>query len=202
MFVDHIGFLFFPEILWFRIIGRTAFILYAFMIVEGAIYTSNIQRYLKKILLWGILSEVPFDLFFHETFWYLESQNIFFTLLIGLLGVQFISKNKNVLLQIVGVGIGMLLGYLLRVDYSWYGVALIYSFYFFRQHSVFKFLYSQILSSVFAITHNILQIFAFVGLIPIYFYNGKQGYKFGSIYYSFYAIHLLILYAVSKVLLC
>lgn len=197
MFIDHLGFLFFPEILYFRIIGRTAFVLYSFLVVEGVIHTSNIHNYLKKILLWGVLSEVPFDLVFHGNYFCEKSQNVFFTLFIGALGIEFVRRNKKQFLkQGISVAIGMGLGYFLKVDYSWYGIGLIYCFYFFRQHNVFKFLYAQILSAVFAVIYT-MQFFAFTGFAPIYLYNGKLGYKTGNIYYSFYALHLSILYLIS-----
>lgn len=196
MIIDHFGVVFFPGVIWFRIIGRVAFILYAFMLVEGCIYTSNISKYKEKLLLWGIISEIPFDLVFYNNWYSFEGQNVFFTLLIGVVGIDFFKKNKNVLLNIFGAVIGMLIAYWLKVDYSWYGVALIYGLYFLRKMTFFKNIYIQMLSVLYSLTAPV-QLFAFVGILPIYCYNGELGKKIGNVYYSFYALHLLLFYVAS-----
>lgn len=196
MIIDHFGVMFFPEVIWFRIIGRIAFILYAFMLVEGCIYTSNIAKYKSKLFLWALISEIPFDLVLYKTWVSFESQNIFFTLLIGVLGIEFFMKNNNTFLRCLVAILGMIIALLLKVDFSWYGVGLIYSMYFLRKWSFGK--YSAVLQSLSTIYSFffVTQIFAFFGLIPIYLYNGKLGKKIGNIYYSFYAIHLIILYGI------
>ena len=49
MIIDHIGAIFYPDLVFLRIIGRIAFVLYAFMLVEGVYHTNNIHKYIKKI---------------------------------------------------------------------------------------------------------------------------------------------------------
>lgn len=90
----------------------------------------------------------------------------------------------------------MFLAYFINTDYSWYGVGLICVFYFLRRNNPLKFIYAQLLNGVFCIT-SFIQLFAFVGLIPVYLYNGQQGKKIGRIYYAFYALHLSLFYAIS-----
>ena len=87
MTVDHIGAALFPQALWLRCIGRLAFVLYAFLITEGYIYTRNVKWYMARLGLLAVLSEVPFDLLFHRSLFYPYAQNVFFTLFLGLLAI-------------------------------------------------------------------------------------------------------------------
>ncbi|WP_407484278.1 TraX family protein [Elizabethkingia meningoseptica] len=77
----------------------------------------------------------------------------------------------------------------LKVDYSWYDVLVIFIFYLLRNMPVIKF--TSVETVRFLVKFK-LQIFAFLGFIPIILYNGKPGRKIGNIYYSFYALHLLL----------
>jgi hypothetical protein len=52
MFFDHLGLLFFPDVLWFRIIGRLSMPLFAFAIAEGCRYTKN--KWKHFLLLFGL----------------------------------------------------------------------------------------------------------------------------------------------------
>ena len=45
MTVDHIGMILFPSRLLFRVVGRLAFPIFAYMIAEGCLYTRSIWRY-------------------------------------------------------------------------------------------------------------------------------------------------------------
>lgn len=200
MIIDHLGSVFFDDIAIFRIIGRVAFILYAFMLVNGVKYTSDISKYLKKLFIWGIVSELPYDLVFNDTFFSFKSQNIFFTLFLGALGIHLYKKYDNILMRMLFFITGVLLAYVLRVDYSWYGVSLIYGMYLVRNFELLKFGFIQGLSTFYAvIAVNLTQFFAFTGILPIYLYNGKQGKKTGNIYYSYYSIHLLIFYIIKAI---
>lgn len=192
MIIDHIGAIFYPDLIFLRIIGRVTFVLYAFMLVEGVYHTNNIHKYIKKIFIWALLSEVPFDIAFYGTPFYFGHQNIYFTLLISILGIYSLQRIKSFFYSIIVVQVVIGVSYFLNFDYSWYGTTMIMSFYLLRKMCTFKFIFIETISTI--ATFNILgvQIFAFLGFIPILIYNGKQGKKIGSIYYSYYAIHLLI----------
>ena len=62
MLADHIGYLFFPQALWMRCVGRLAFPIFAFQVAEGWYRTCNRRRYFLRLALCGLLSEIPFDL--------------------------------------------------------------------------------------------------------------------------------------------
>lgn len=190
MIIDHLGTMFFEEYFILKIIGRIAFILYAFMLVEGCFYTKNIRRYLGKLFLWALISEIPFDLANYGVLFNFGHQNIFWTLFLSALGIHWLEKNKELGLKILICLVVLFLALILRVDYNIYGVSLILSFYFYKKYRIGYILPISILSIVAVFVLNKFQCFAFLGFVPILMYNGQQGKKTGNIYYSFYAVHL------------
>ena len=85
MLIDHTGAMLYPDIIWFRIIGRLAYPLFAFLICEGFRHTRNVKRYALRLALFAAISEIPFNLLHSYRLFDIEAQNVFFTLLIGLL---------------------------------------------------------------------------------------------------------------------
>jgi len=71
-----------------RIIGRIAFPIFCFLLVEGFIHSKNRYKYALRLLIYSVISEVPFDLALtrHAINW--SHQNVFFTLLLGLLSMM------------------------------------------------------------------------------------------------------------------
>lgn len=61
MLIDHIGLLFFPQITLFRSIGRIAFPIFAWGIAKGFHYTSDRRAYFKRLLLFALLSQLPYS---------------------------------------------------------------------------------------------------------------------------------------------
>lgn len=194
MLIDHIGAILFPEYIIFRIIGRISFPIYSFLLVQGYIHTHNLKKYMLRIGLLALISEVPFDLAFERTFISFDFQNIFFTLLIGLLAIHSINyfRNKKLIIPIVIFGL-CFMAYIIKCDYGYTGILIILGFYIFKNSFKNLVLFHLILSIPFGLT-NIFQI---PSLIPIFFYNGKKGYNIKYLFYSFYPIHLLILYLIT-----
>ena len=92
MMVDHTGMALFPQIQSLRLVGRLAFPLYGFLLAEGAAHTKNSNRYLGRLLLFALLSEVPFDLACRNVFVYPQAQNVFFTLFLGLAACEILKR--------------------------------------------------------------------------------------------------------------
>ena len=88
MLIDHIGAVFFPEALWMRIVGRLAFPIFAFQAADGYRHTRDLRRYCLRLLVFGLISEIPFDLMAAGSLFYPFHQNVMFTLLLGLLAIR------------------------------------------------------------------------------------------------------------------
>jgi len=71
-----------------RAIGRLAFPMFCFLIAEGYVNTRNAQRYLIRLVTFGLISEVPFDIAFYGKTVDTDAQNVFFTLASGLVAIM------------------------------------------------------------------------------------------------------------------
>ena len=219
MLVDHLWATLFPAQEWLTCAGRLAFPIFAFMIVEGYFHTHNFKKYALRLLLFAVLSEVPFDLMYGGTWFYPVHQNVIWTLLMGLIGIHLMEnvrkkrKTPIYLLTAVGVvAVGAVLGTVCMVDYYGAGVLTVFIFYFFRKRKWWCLL-GQILAlywvnvellggllyplRLFGMDFEICQQgFALLALLPIWLYRGQQGCHsklFQYICYAFYPVHMLIL---------
>lgn len=226
MLCDHLWATLVPGNDWLTNIGRLTFPIYAFLLVEGYFHTHNLKKYVKRLLIFAILSEIPFDLVMGSTWFYPIHQNVLWTFLIAIGLIHLNEKAKATgkfwLRIIAGVGsiiLGFLLGLLTMVDYYHAGIWMVLVFYFFRGRKWWNyvgqlvFLYYinvEVLNgfayeiTLFGETHFLVrQGFALFALIPIWLYRGKEGYKSKAlqyIYYGFYPIHLLVLALVRMVM--
>nr|WP_300093942.1 TraX family protein [Sedimentibacter sp.] len=199
MIIDHYGAIFQSGENIYRIIGRIAFPVYCFLLVEGYFHTGDVKKYGKRLLLFAVVSEIPFDLAFYGKIGFAH-QNIFFTLFIGLAAIYLIENkegkfNFNKSLVIAATGI---LAMVLSVDYSIMGVIYILSFYYTRNFPRKKqILYMAGIMLFTNLMSSPLQQFSLLALPLIYFYNGEQGLKnkfLQIMFYAAYPLHLMLFY--------
>lgn len=199
MIIDHIGLLFFPEQIIFRIIGRISFPLFAFLVAEGFSKTSNVNKYLKRLSIFAVISQIPYMFFEMSGGITNFTFNILFTLALGVLTLLMMQKIKNLPIKIFAVLVIVTLAHFGKFSYGAYGILSILA-----SHLVLKSKKAGI-ASLFALPFlenirlvfiNIIfpQFFAFLAVIPIYFYNGKPGEKISRWwFYWFYPVHMAIL---------
>lgn len=190
MLIDHIGYVCFPEVEVLRVIGRLAFPIFAFFIAEGAYYTSNIRKYEMRLLLFALISEVPFDMAFYGEWCYLDHQNVFFTLLAGLVIID-LQKNFNKIISSIAFVIIAVGCQLLHTDYGVYGVVLILMFYYLRDNQ--KIACGTTAGFNFICNIGKIQCFSALSSVLLLFYNGQRGRKMRWIFYLFYPAHLTVL---------
>lgn len=200
MLIDHIGAVFFPQVVWIRCIGRIAFPIFCFLLVEGYYHTSNLPKYMMRLGMFALLSEVPFDLLFYgkENMWY--AQNIFFTLFIGLSCIYFMDKchekwsgNLNVctIMDVAIALLGCLAAAMLRTDYSIVGVFYIIIFYLYRgRYGTIAICMTLITVASYGL---VTQLFAVAAIPFIACYNGEKGRSMKYFFYCFYPGHLILL---------
>ena len=204
MLFDHTGDVLFPGKLWLRYIGRLAFPLYCFLLVEGFFHTRDLRKYMARLFILGIISEVPFDLAFYETLFTLRHQNVFWTLLLGLSALALMNRVRfdNIYLEIpvravIAVPFAVT-AQLIHSDYRWVGVGLIASMYLFREFEMLR-LGSGVFFLAMPFTNSI-EFFGLLSYLPMHYYNGKRGSSRGRAgkilqwgMYIFYPAHLLVL---------
>ncbi len=210
MLIDHIGIALLPQYEWLRYIGRLAFPIFAFMIVEGYIHTHDFDKYLFRIVGSALLSEIPFNLMNHGTVFWIDEQNVLFAFVIGLLGIWIIdkiqTKEKGAFGWFFAVFVMLFCGLLekvLKVEFLGVGSMLVISFYFFRKDKWYCYVGKAISLLIFSSVFIWWQIFGMLSLVFIFLYNGKQGYHkkwFQRFCYLFYPVHLLGLYLIGLIL--
>lgn len=85
MLIDHIGYLFFDDMQWLRIVGRLAFPIFAFLIVEGAVHTRDFKKYVMRLSVFALISEIPFNLAMRGRLIDTGGSNVLVTFVIGLI---------------------------------------------------------------------------------------------------------------------
>ena len=189
-----------------RGIGRLAFPIYIFLLIEGYKYTRSKGRYLGRLVLFSAVSEIPFDLalfvktedFNKGIFYSLEAQNVFFTLAFGLIAVWLVDAirkkyedtDKSKLLQILSIIEISVVAQLLRTDYGFFGVVAIVIAYYAKDNTVPKRTFFMLIPLIAA---SPLEAVALVDAKLFEWYNGKRGLPLKWVFYLFYPVHLLIL---------
>lgn len=219
MLCDHLWGTIIPGNDWLTCIGRISFPIFAFLLVEGYFHTRNLKKYVVRLMLFAIISEIPFNLAMGSRWIFPIHQNVLWSFLISLGLIHWNERAKatqktwrRILVGIITVLLGYVLGLLTMVDYYHTGILTVLVFYFFRQRKWWSYIGQalclwyinmEMLSGfsyeihLFGETYFFVrQSLALLALIPIWLYHGKQGYHskpFQYACYSFYPLHLLIL---------
>ena len=179
----------------FDIIGRIAFPLFCFMLVEGYFKTRNRKKYLLNLLLFGVISEVPFDMFTTASFFNMNWNNVMFTLALVLVTVWIIDTLKEKMQKrskalwylgsLLIVLVMCIVSMSLSLAYEHHAIFIGYFFYLFHDMPVFAIPFGY--ASMFK------EPWALLGFGLTLTYNGERGKQHKMLYYWFYPVHLLIL---------
>ena len=206
MLCDHLQLTLLPDLPILRCVGRLAFPLFAFMAVEGYLHTRSLKKYLLRLLVLAVISEIPFDLLVSGSVFDPMHQNVIWTIILGLCCIRAfenISADLKKMLSAVVIIASLAAAIIARVDYSSAGVLTLLAFYAFRGNTV-RCRLMQLLSLAFI---NLVllggiefafpyQALAVLSLPIIWLYDGSQGPHNGFIKaanYLFYPAHMLIL---------
>ena len=224
MLCDHLWAVLIPGNRWLTDIGRMAFPIFAFQVAEGFFQTGNYGRYLKRMFIWALISEIPFNLMYSGEIIYPYHQNVLFTFCTALLFMRWMEKSREkgrrafVLCSAASVILGFLAGTLSMCDYFGFGVLTVLVFYIFRNIRsgwagelicliwINGFMMAGLDLQLNIFGHEIFfpqQAIAVFALIPIWMYSGKQGphgKKVQLLCYAFYPVHMLILSALRLIL--
>ena len=179
-----------------RVIGRISFPLFAFCIVEGFIRTSNLLKYVLRLLVLAIVSEIPFNLMVNNSLFYIGSQNVIWTYLIGII-VLFLIKKANgiVVIQMIIFMSGCLVSFFAKTDYDYYGILLITFYYLTRTDRRLRTFGNMIITGAKSLPVDYGS--AALSSIFIHCYDGTKGIlNLKKIFYWFYPVHMLVLYLI------
>lgn len=200
MLCDHLWATLLPQYAMLTHIGRIAFPIFAFLLAEGARHTHDPQKYLLRLLIFAVLSEIPFDLMYGGTVFYPYHQNVLWTFLIALSGIflaqsvekKFRHRWMAVPLWAACIFICYALGSLGMTDYYGFGVLTVFLFILFPGTAWWQRLAQLVglywincqglsgellLVTIFNCTVEFPeQGLALLALLPIWLYHGRQGY--------------------------
>lgn len=224
MLMDHMWATVFTNTQWLTQVGRLAFPIFAFMIVEGYTHTKNLKKYVIRLLAFALISEIPFNFMTGGRVFYYVHQNVLWTFLIGigLMHLNELARKKGklwltALTAVSTVALGYILGYITFVDYNAAGILTVLLFYFFRgrkwwcmlgQLAGLYYINVELLQGLYfeveLFGHNfeiVQQGIAVLSLVFIWLYKGRQGKKskvFQYFCYAFYPAHMLILWIIMN----
>ncbi len=177
-----------------RNIGRVAFPIFCFFLVEGFFKTRSRGKYLARLLLFALIAEYPFDLAMQSGF-SMTYQNTLFELALGFAAIWAMEACRKVPNLIAEWGLKAIIfvgAYFLAekwgFDYGKHGIVsivVLYLFYSYRE--------LQLLAGAVTFLWEIYAVLAFPLLV---LYNGKKGSCPKHFFYVFYPVHLLIIYTV------
>lgn len=180
-----------------RDIGRSAFPIFCFLLVEGFLHTSNRLRYGRNLFLFALISEIPFNYVYTNAWIDPNHHNVFITLFLGYMGLcaweYFLGKPW---LQLLSMGALFWVSYAVDADYDWKGYGLILLLYFLKDYK-----WAQAVCGSLWLYWEWKACFAF---LSINMYNGERGFIRGKhtkyLFYAFYPVHITILLILRQII--
>ena len=184
-----------------RFTGRLAFPIFCFLLVEGFVHTHDVKKYVRRLFLFALISEVPFDLAFFRTPFDFSAQNVYWTLALGVLamaGLKHFEKPDGSASWkgLLCAGGCAALALAANTDYSASGVLIICALYLTRGDRKRQCIVGAVLFA--------WELTAPLAFVLVWFYNGQRGRctpAMQKVFYWFYPVHLSVLAAVTNLIL-
>ncbi len=193
-----------------------AYPIFAFMLAEGFDKSSDRYIYLRRILIFALLSEIPYNYAVSGSYLDTDSQNVLFTLLAGGIGIYVVESIRiatdnifvTLLAEIGMCWVGYTVGSLLNFEMASYGIVIVMVFYIAQKITyprLFMLLFLGILSFYLKTdTHIFIQIGRFnvafneitmsiPAMAAILLYNGKRGPNSNTVKLAFYLFYPVLL---------
>lgn len=212
MTIDHIGYFIFPTVLWWRVVGRLAFPIFAYLIAEGCHYTRNKKKHMLTLMIFAILCQVVMSIATKNLM-----MNIFVTFAISqilIFSFDRAVKRKNAPSIILAILILLVVAFIMLVlpnllngivkldfDYGFFGAVLPLVIYFGGNKLTKLFLCAIALIPICLMTRGDIQWFCYFALIPLALYNEKRGkLNLKYLFYFYYPIHVVVILLISMLI--
>lgn len=207
MFMDHYGDIVVGHHSWLNYFGRIAFPLFCFQFIIGYKHTSDKKKMFIRLLLFALISQVPFMLMVHHMNGQYFVLNIFFEFILGFAMLYVFDKVDNKFLKWFLISLIVASSHFLHTDYEIVGLLMILGLYICYDNkvgSIFVVILFCIFSNVSLLKYvgfpyyslnSIIarMVVGMLAIIPIIFYNNKKGPGIKYFFYLFYPIHILLL---------
>ncbi|WP_455258411.1 TraX family protein [Peptoniphilus asaccharolyticus] len=178
-----------------RSIGRIAFPIFLFLLIEGFNRTRDVKKYILRLLIFAFISEIPFNMALRGSVFDISSQNVYFELFL-ILAMLYCLKTfedkfkgfSKILVRFIIIGAFALISEVIKADYGVYGIvaaAIMYAFSSSRE--------ARALSIIPAFAFEMFMPAVFLASPLVYFYNGKRGINLKYVFYAFYPLHLILI---------
>lgn len=202
MLIDHIGIVWFADEMIYRMIGRMAFPIYAYYIVQGMSYTANRKRYVGRLAVLAVLSQLPFTLLF-DTF----MLNVIATFLIAVLSMYGFAELKHSAARWASLAAGAVLLLTIPCDYGIYALLLMLIYRYVQGVQVIVYHFALNIAYVFAALTSVIQLWSLLPSVIIAMAvkdDAAQRIRHSRapklLWRAFYPAHLLALYVFMLVL--
>lgn len=188
-----------------------------FFIAEGYRYTSSRKNYAKRLLLFALITQIPFSLLNYNSIFTFKELNIFFTLFLGLMSIVLWESGLPLPYRIIGVilidGVTVLLG----CEWQIFAVPMILVFHIFTDDPKRRFIWYLGLCIFHQFMYGGMSIYVFMSFgfilgigcmlfayaLTTVFYSGEKGCHAklsGQFFYVFYPAHLAVIYVIVPIL--
>lgn len=179
----------------FDVLGRIAFPLFSFFIVEGFFRTHSRKKYLINLLFFAVISEIPYDMFSSKVFLEFRLNNVLFSLALSLISIWILDEfrikyeeklgNFWILFSIPLLIVMYFVSIFVSGDYDFHAIMTAFFFYIFYD--------KPLTSAFFAYISIVKEYWSILGFGLTIMYNGKKGKQNKIFNYLFYPVHLFIL---------